>query len=49
MLSAKEHPGILLDVRYDDKGDPDRVSFIVRVAGRRHEFIAMLPALSGGF
>ena len=48
-LSAKDHPGILLDVRYDDQGNLDRASFIVRVMGRRHEFIAMLPALVGGF
>jgi len=42
-LSAKEYPGILLDVKYDDKGDLDRASFIVRVSGGRHEFIATLP------
>jgi hypothetical protein len=36
-------------VRYDDQGNLDRASFIVRVMGRRHEFIAMLPALVGGF
>lgn len=48
-LSADEHPGILLDVKYDEKGDLDRVSFIVRVAGRHQEMIAMLPALGGGF
>jgi branched-chain amino acid transport system substrate-binding protein len=46
-LSAKEYPGILLDVRYDDKGDLDRASFIVRVSGGRHEFIATLPPSSG--
>ena len=42
-LSAKEYPGILLDVRYDDKGDLDRASFIVRVSRGRHEFLATLP------
>ena len=42
-LSAKDHPGILLDVRYDDKGDLDRASFIVRVSQGRHEFLATLP------
>jgi branched-chain amino acid transport system substrate-binding protein len=45
-LSAKEYPGILLDVKYDDKGDLDRASFIVRVSGGRHEFIATLPPSS---
>jgi branched-chain amino acid transport system substrate-binding protein len=46
-LSAKEHPNILLDVKYDDKGDLDRASFIVRVSGGRHEFLATLPPSSG--
>lgn len=41
-LAAAQHPGILYDVRYDDKGDLSRTSFIVRVAGERHEFIATL-------
>ena len=48
-LSAAEHPGVLLDVQYDDKGDLDRVSFIVRVTGRHQEMIAILPAAAGGF
>ena len=48
-LSAAEHPGVLLDVRYGDKGDLDRVSFIVRVNGRHQEMIAILPAAAGGF
>jgi branched-chain amino acid transport system substrate-binding protein len=48
-LSAREHPGILLDVRYDEKGDLDRASFIVRVSGSRHEFVAMLPATAGSY
>jgi len=46
-LSARDHPGVLLDVRYDDKGDLDRASFIVRVANDRHQFIATLPAGGG--
>jgi branched-chain amino acid transport system substrate-binding protein len=50
VLSAGEHPGILLDVAYDDKGDLDRASFIVQVgSGRQHQFIAMLPATGGDF
>jgi branched-chain amino acid transport system substrate-binding protein len=48
-LSVADHPGILLDVKYDDKGDLDRVSFIVRVNGRHQEMIAILPAAAGGF
>jgi len=43
-LSAQQYPGVLLDVKYDDKGDLDRTSFIVRVKGGRHEFLATLPA-----
>ena len=43
-LTAQQYPGILLDVKYDDKGDISRTSFIVRVSGERHEFIATLPA-----
>jgi branched-chain amino acid transport system substrate-binding protein len=46
-LSAKDHPGVLLDVTYDDKGDLDRASFIVRVSGGRHEFLATLPPVAG--
>lgn len=44
VLAARDHPGIVLDVKYDDKGDLDRASFVVRVAGGRHEFIATLGA-----
>jgi branched-chain amino acid transport system substrate-binding protein len=43
-LAARDHPGVVLDVKYDDKGDLDRASFVVRVAGGRHEFIATLGA-----
>jgi branched-chain amino acid transport system substrate-binding protein len=46
-LSAAQHPGILLDVKYDDKGDLDRASFVVRVSGGRHEFVATLNAAAG--
>jgi branched-chain amino acid transport system substrate-binding protein len=45
-LSAQQYPGILLDVKYNDKGDLDRTSFVVRVAQGRHEFLATLPAAS---
>jgi branched-chain amino acid transport system substrate-binding protein len=47
-LRAADHPGVLLDVRYDDKGDLDRASFIVSVTNDRHQFIATLPATAGG-
>jgi len=45
-LLAKDQPGLLLDVKYDDKGDLDRASFIVRVSGRKHQFLATLPPVS---
>ena len=47
-LQAKDHPGILLDLKYDDKGDLTRSSFIVRVANGRHQFLATLPPYEGG-
>ena len=43
-LTVQQYPGILYNIKYDDKGDLSRDSFIVRVAGERHEFIATLPA-----
>ena len=42
-LSAKDHPGILLDVAYNDKGDIDRESYLVEVKGGKQEIIATLP------
>jgi branched-chain amino acid transport system substrate-binding protein len=44
-LSAKEHPGILFDVSFDDKGDLDRESFMVKVEGGKQVVFATLPAL----
>jgi len=46
-LQAKDHSGILLDVKYDDKGDLTRSSFIVRVSNGRHQFLATLPPYEG--
>ncbi len=42
-FSAKQHPGILMDVCFDDKGDLDRESFLVEVKNGRAEVIATLP------
>jgi branched-chain amino acid transport system substrate-binding protein len=44
-LSAKEHPGILFDVTYDDNGDLDRESFMVKVEGGKQVVFATLPPL----
>jgi len=42
-LSAKDHPGILLDIKYDDKGDLDRDGFLVEVKNGKQVVIATLP------
>ncbi len=44
-FSVKQHPGILLDVSFDDKGDMDRESFMVEVKGGRQIVIDTLAAL----
>ncbi len=45
-LSAKEYPGILMDVSFDENGDLDRESFMTRVVNGKQEVIATLPAAS---
>ncbi len=42
-LSAKDNPGLLLDIRYDDKGDLDRDGFLVEVKNGKQVVIATLP------
>lgn len=44
-ISARQHPGVLMDVSFDDKGDLDRESFLVEVRGGRQEVVTTLPAL----
>lgn len=39
---AKDYPGLLFDVRYDDKGDLDRESFFVKVVDGRAQVIETL-------
>lgn len=43
-LSARDHPGILLDVAYDDKGDIDRESYMVEVKEGKQVVIKTMPA-----
>jgi branched-chain amino acid transport system substrate-binding protein len=43
-LSAKEYPGILMDVSFDKNGDLDRESFMTKVVNGKQEVIATLPA-----
>lgn len=46
-VSAKKYPGVIMDVRFDDKGDLDRESFLVEVKGGRQVVTATLPPLNG--
>ena len=43
-LSAKEYPGILMDVTFDKNGDLDRESFMTKVVNGKQEVVAVLPA-----
>ena len=45
-LSAKEYPGILMDVSFDKNGDLDRESFMTKVVNGKQEVIATLPPAS---
>ena len=45
-FSAKDAPGILMDVSFDDKGDLDRESYMVEVKGGRQVVATTLPPLS---
>jgi branched-chain amino acid transport system substrate-binding protein len=45
-LTAKEYPGILMDVSFDKNGDLDRESFMTRAVNGKQEVIAVLPAVS---
>ncbi len=47
-LSAKDYPGILMDVSFDKNGDLDRESFMTKVVNGKQEVIATLPSLSAG-
>ncbi|MEY4749719.1 MAG: hypothetical protein RIQ60_1933 [Pseudomonadota bacterium] len=44
-LKAAQHPGILMDVSVDDKGDLDRESFLVEARDGRQIVKEILPAL----
>ncbi|HEX4882675.1 MAG TPA: ABC transporter substrate-binding protein [Casimicrobiaceae bacterium] len=45
-LSAKDYPGILMDVSFDRNGDLDRESFMTKVVNGRQQVVAVLPAAS---
>jgi len=44
-LSAKDYPGILMDVSFDQNGDLDRVSFLSKVVNGKQVIVETLPAL----
>lgn len=46
-LSAKDYPGVLLDVSFDDNGDLDRESFMTGVVNGKQVVTATLPAAAG--
>jgi branched-chain amino acid transport system substrate-binding protein len=48
-LCVKDNPGLLLDVRFDDRGDIDRESFLVEVKAGKQEIIKVVPPLRGSF
>ena len=47
-LSAKQYPGILMDVSFDKNGDLDRESFMTKVVNAKQEVVATLPPLGTG-
>jgi branched-chain amino acid transport system substrate-binding protein len=45
-ISAKQYPGVIMDVSFDQNGDLDRESFMVEVKGGKQEVVATLPPLN---
>ena len=45
-VSAAKHPGVIMDVSFDNNGDLDRESFMVEVKGGKQEVKEILPPLS---
>lgn len=41
-IAVKDYPGVLFDVKYDDKGDLDRESFIVKVVNGKPQVVDIL-------
>ena len=44
-ISTKDAPGVLLDVSFNQNGDLDRESFIVKVVNGKQQVIATVPAV----
>jgi branched-chain amino acid transport system substrate-binding protein len=45
VVHKSKYPGIIMDVRFDDKGDIDRDSFLVEVKGGKQVVVSTLPPL----
>jgi branched-chain amino acid transport system substrate-binding protein len=45
-FSAKQYPGVLMDLCFDDKGDIDRESFLVEVRNGQQVVVETLPPLT---
>jgi branched-chain amino acid transport system substrate-binding protein len=45
-LTAKEYPGVLMDVSFDKNGDLDRESFMTKVVNGKQEVVSTLPPAS---
>jgi len=45
-ILVKDQPGVLLDVHFDDKGDLDRESFLVKVVNGKQVVTTTLPPLN---
>jgi branched-chain amino acid transport system substrate-binding protein len=45
-LKAADHPGVLMDMEYDAKGDLNRESFMVEVKDGKQEVVLVLPPVS---
>ena len=43
-IAASENPGVLLDVSFDQNGDLDRESFIIKVVGGKQQVLTTVPA-----
>lgn len=42
-LLVKDYPGVLMDIKFDKAGDPDRVSYIVEIKGGKQVVTTTLP------
>ena len=45
-ITARQQPGVIMDVAFDQNGDLDRESFLVEVKNGKQEVVATLPPLN---